>query len=71
MSMLMMRKAGVQGAALPPTDARRGLLDTGRRILNIDIGGGTTKLSILAAGEVTATAALEVGGRLVAADADG
>ena len=49
----------------------RASLDTGRRILNIDIGGGTTKLSILAAGDVTATAALEVGGRLVAADADG
>jgi ethanolamine utilization protein EutA len=45
--------------------------DTGRRILNIDIGGGTTKLSILAGGEVTATAAVQVGGRLVAADAEG
>jgi len=49
----------------------RASLDTGRRILNVDIGGGTTKLSIVAAGEVTATAALQVGGRLVAADADG
>ena len=45
--------------------------DTGRRILNIDIGGGTTKLSILADGEVTATAAVAVGGRLVAADTEG
>jgi ethanolamine utilization protein EutA len=45
--------------------------DTGRRILNIDIGGGTTKLSVLADGAVTATAAVQVGGRLVAADAEG
>jgi ethanolamine utilization protein EutA len=45
--------------------------DTGRRILNIDIGGGTTKLSIVDGGDVIATAALAVGGRLVAADADG
>lgn len=40
-------------------------------VLNVDIGGGTTKLSLLAGGEVIATAALHVGGRLVATDADG
>jgi ethanolamine utilization protein EutA len=45
--------------------------DTGRRILNVDIGGGTTKLSILVDGQVTATAALHVGGRLVVADEAG
>ncbi|KQZ12015.1 recombinase [Microbacterium sp. Root53] len=38
----------------------------GSRILNIDIGGGTTKLSLIEAGEVKTTAALHVGGRLLA-----
>jgi len=42
--------------------------DTGKRILNIDIGGGTTKLAIVDRGKVTATAALHVGGRLVVVD---
>jgi len=36
------------------------------RILNIDIGGGTTKFSALADGTITATAAVHVGGRLAA-----
>ena len=40
-------------------------------ILNIDIGGGTTKLALLHDGEILATAAVNVGGRLVALDADG
>jgi len=44
---------------------------TGRRILNIDIGGGTTKLAVLAEGQVVATAALSIGGRLVAVDPTG
>jgi ethanolamine utilization protein EutA len=34
------------------------------RILNIDIGGGTTKFAIVEQGRVTATAAIHVGGRL-------
>jgi ethanolamine utilization protein EutA len=34
------------------------------RILNVDIGGGTTKLALIDRGQVTATAALHVGGRL-------
>ncbi len=42
--------------------------DTGKRILNIDIGGGTTKLAIVEAGRVIATAALHVGGRLQVVD---
>jgi ethanolamine utilization protein EutA len=42
--------------------------DTGRRILNIDIGGGTTKLAILDHGRVTATSAVHIGGRLLAVD---
>jgi ethanolamine utilization protein EutA len=44
--------------------AARASADTGKRILNIDIGGGTTKLAIVAAGRVVATAAFHVGGRL-------
>ena len=45
--------------------------ERGARILNIDIGGGTTKLALLEHGRVLATAALHVGGRLLAVDADG
>jgi ethanolamine utilization protein EutA len=41
----------------------------GSTVLNIDIGGGTTKLSVVTQGEVTATAAFSVGARLVAFDA--
>ena len=44
--------------------------DTGRRILNIDIGGGTTKLAVVENGRVIATAAVHVGGRLQVVDAD-
>jgi ethanolamine utilization protein EutA len=42
--------------------------DTGQRILNIDIGGGTTKLAVVEAGVVIATAALHIGGRLQVVD---
>jgi ethanolamine utilization protein EutA len=42
--------------------------DTGKRILNIDIGGGTTKLALVHHGKVTATAAVHVGGRLLVVD---
>ena len=51
--------------------AARMSADTGQRLLNIDIGGGTTKLAILAAGRVLATAAFHVGGRLQVVDAEG
>lgn len=40
--------------------------DEGSRILNIDIGGGTTKISLIESGQVRNTAALHVGGRLLA-----
>jgi len=40
-------------------------------ILNIDIGGGTTKLAVVRGGNVVATCAFAVGGRLLAFDADG
>jgi ethanolamine utilization protein EutA len=42
-----------------------------KRILNIDIGGGTTKLAVVENGKVTATAAFHVGGRLQVVDASG
>ncbi len=38
--------------------------DEKKRILNIDIGGGTTKLGLVEYGKVVATAAVHVGGRL-------
>ena len=41
------------------------------RVLNIDIGGGTTKLALAAGGRVLGTAAFHVGGRLMATDGDG
>src|SRR3954452_15168025 len=37
----------------------------GATILNVDIGGGTTKFALIEKGVITATAALAVGGRLV------
>lgn len=45
--------------------------DEGGTILNVDIGGGTTKLTLIEAGEIVGTAAFLVGGRLVAVDGDG
>ena len=43
--------------------------ETGKRLLNIDIGGGTTKLALIEAGRLVGTAALHVGGRLQVIDA--
>ena len=45
--------------------------DQGKRILNIDIGGGTTKLALLEKGRVAATAAIHIGGRLQVVDENG
>ena len=45
--------------------------DGGKRILNIDIGGGTTKLGLVEAGRVIATAAIHIGGRLQVVDENG
>ncbi|HZD19391.1 MAG TPA: ethanolamine ammonia-lyase reactivating factor EutA, partial [Burkholderiales bacterium] len=42
--------------------------DEDSHILNIDIGGGTTKLALVAHGKVEATAAIHIGGRLVVVD---
>ena len=38
---------------------------TGTRVLHFDIGGGTSNLALIEDGKVTATACLNVGGRLV------
>jgi ethanolamine utilization protein EutA len=45
--------------------------EEGGRILNLDIGGGTTKLAVVEGGRVLATAAVHVGGRLMVVDRDG
>src|SRR5437588_1671239 len=42
--------------------------DEGKRVLNIDSGGGTTKLALVEKGQVTATAAVHIGGRLQVVD---
>lgn len=39
-------------------------------VLNVDVGGGTTKLAVCRAGHVLETAALDLGARLVSWDAD-
>ena len=45
--------------------------DTSQAILNVDIGGGTTKLALVDAGKVVSTCAFAVGGRLIAFDGEG
>jgi len=40
-------------------------------VLNVDLGGGTTKFSLIEHGAVTQTAAINVGARLIAFDDDG
>ncbi len=41
---------------------------TGKRVLHMDIGGGTSNLALVEEGVVTATACLNVGGRLIKLD---
>lgn len=45
--------------------------DAGKRILNVDIGGGTTKLAVVEGGKIAAMAAVHIGGRLQVVDAAG
>ena len=45
--------------------------EQGQRILNIDIGGGTTKLALIERGRVIETAAIHIGGRLQVVDEAG
>jgi ethanolamine utilization protein EutA len=42
--------------------------DEDKRLLNIDVGGGTTKLALVEKGRVIATAAVHIGGRLQVVD---
>jgi len=45
--------------------------DTETTVLNVDVGGGTTKFTLIRNGEVLQTAAIEVGARLIAFDGAG
>jgi len=45
--------------------------DLGRPVLNIDMGGGTTKLALVEGGKVVHTAAIHIGGRLAVVDERG
>jgi ethanolamine utilization protein EutA len=45
--------------------------DRDERVLNIDIGGGTTKLSVIDKGKILSTAAIHIGGRLLAVNSSG
>ena len=45
--------------------------ELGSAVLNVDIGGGTTKLALAQDGRVVSTAAFAVGGRLIAFGPDG
>jgi ethanolamine utilization protein EutA len=51
--------------------AAQASLDGDKRIVNVDIGGGTAKLAILEKGQVKVTAAVHVGGRLQVVDENG
>jgi ethanolamine utilization protein EutA len=46
-------------------------LETGKTVLNVDVGGGTTKLSVVQDGRVIETFAINVGARLIAVDENG
>jgi len=48
--------------------AAKASYDRGQRLLNIDIGGGTTKLAVVDRGRVEVTAAVHIGGRLQVVD---
>ena len=45
--------------------------ETGKTVLHMDIGGGTSNLALLKDGKIIATGCMNVGGRLVKFDADG
>ena len=44
---------------------------TGKRVLHMDIGGGTSNLALIEDGKIVATTCLNVGGRLLKMDEDG
>ena len=45
--------------------------DTGKTVLHMDIGGGTSNLALIEDGRITATGCLNVGGRLIKLDRQG
>lgn len=45
--------------------------ETGKTVLHIDIGGGTSNLALIRRGKIVATGCMNVGGRLVKLDEDG
>ena len=45
--------------------------ETGKTVLHMDIGGGTSNLALIEDGHITATGCLNVGGRLLKFDTDG
>ena len=45
--------------------------EQGLVLLNVDVGGGTTKISLIDSGKIRATTALNIGARLVACDGAG
>ncbi len=45
--------------------------ELGKTLLNIDVGGGTTKISLIDNGKIRATTAVNIGARLVAHDSGG
>ena len=55
------------GAVARSVDEEKG----GRTVLNVDIGGGTSKIAIVKDGRILDTAAINVGARLVALDSRG
>ncbi len=42
--------------------------DSGKTIMNVDVGGGSSNIAVCKEGRVVATAAINVGGRLIATD---
>ena len=57
-------------AAFGSGAAARSIRD-GKRVMNIDIGGGTSKIAVCEDGEVVDMTAVDVGARIVSFDADG
>ena len=45
--------------------------ETGKRVLHMDIGGGTSNLALIEKGEILRTGCMNVGGRLVKCDKEG
>jgi ethanolamine utilization protein EutA len=57
-------------AAFGSGAAARSIRERGR-VMNIDVGGGTSKIAVCEAGDVVDMTAIDVGARIIALDADG